>query len=302
MEGDGSMAFLTTGLIENTPVPPNGRPTRLFTVKITNDDTITATVLIEGFYVTGTTKTPYALDLISLAPGEVFSSTSIFPFPAFFADFDEFEFQFTTSSDAVEISAWGKDAAGDLVVAHRLVSAEIDVIGPNGITGATGATGVAGATGATGVAGATGATGATGVTGATGAGLAAFGYVYELAATGTLVLPGTDVLFSNNGPLVNETHIAGTAPVVVALAGNYQIDYTVSMTAGLLTEIGIAVNGVVDPSTVITALVASGQVTGQAILTLPAGASVTLRVVTGVGLTLALAPEVSAQMTVDKLD
>ena len=122
------MAFLTTGLIENTPVFPNGRPTRLFTVKITNDDTNAATVLIEGFYVTGTTKTPYALDLISLAPGEVFSSTSIFPFPAYFADFDEFEFQFTTSSDAVVISGWGKDAAGNLTTAHRLVAKEVNPI------------------------------------------------------------------------------------------------------------------------------------------------------------------------------
>lgn len=48
------MAELMTGLIENTPVN-EVRPTTTFTVKITNDDTIAATIQIYGFYVTGTT-------------------------------------------------------------------------------------------------------------------------------------------------------------------------------------------------------------------------------------------------------
>ncbi|EHQ87557.1 exosporium glycoprotein BclB-related protein [Desulfosporosinus youngiae] len=155
------MAQLTTGLIENTPVN-EVRPTTTFTVKITNDDTIDATVFLEGFYVTGITKTLYVLELFVMAPGEVAERV-------YYAQFDEFEFQFLTSSDAVEISAWGKDAAGNLVAAHRLVAAELDLIGPSGITGATGAAGATGATGATGDAGATGATGATGDAGATGA-------------------------------------------------------------------------------------------------------------------------------------
>ncbi|SHI79339.1 hypothetical protein SAMN02746098_04660, partial [Desulfosporosinus lacus DSM 15449] len=140
------MPELTTGLIENTPVN-EVRPTSTFTVKITNDDTSDATVFIEGFYVTGITKVLYVLELFIMAPGEVAERV-------YFAQFDEFEFQFVTSSDAVEISCWGKDVAGNLVAAHRLVPAELDPIGPEGITGATGATGVAGATGATGVAGA----------------------------------------------------------------------------------------------------------------------------------------------------
>ncbi|SHI79372.1 BclA C-terminal domain-containing protein, partial [Desulfosporosinus lacus] len=174
--------------------------------------------------------------------------------------------------------------------------------GATGVAGATGATGVAGATGVTGVAGATGATGVAGATGATGAGLAAFGYVYDLSAVAQAVLPGTDVIFSSNGPLVNETHIAGTAPVTVLLAGDYQIDYSVSITLGLGSEIAIEVNGVVDPSTVVGALVGAGQVTGQAILTLAAGDVITLTNTSGIGLTLAAAPEVGAQMTINKLD
>lgn len=88
----------------------------------------------------------------------------------YYVQFDAFEFKFSTSSDAVEISAWGKDATGNLTTAHRVLPAELATIGTSGITCATGDTGATGMTGATGETGATGATGATGTTGATGAG------------------------------------------------------------------------------------------------------------------------------------
>ncbi len=127
------MAELTTGLIENTPVA-GVRPTTTFTVKITNDDTIAATVFIEGFYVTGISKTLYIQELFALAPRGVLARV-------YFANLDEFEFQFITSSDAVEITGWGKNAAGELVAAHRVLPAELDPIGSVEIIGATGATG-----------------------------------------------------------------------------------------------------------------------------------------------------------------
>ncbi len=114
------MALLTTGLIENTPVA-GVRPTSTFTVKITNDGTTAADVQIDGFFVTGAMKTPYVLELLSLTPGEVAART-------YFAQFDEFEFRFTTSSNSVIISAWGKDAAGNLTKAHRVVAKEISTV------------------------------------------------------------------------------------------------------------------------------------------------------------------------------
>ncbi len=132
------MTELTTGIIENTLVD-GIRSTSSFTIKITNNDTIAAIVQINGFYVTGTTKTQYVLELFSLADGEVAARI-------YYAEFDEFEFQFITNSDAVEISAWGKDIAGNLIAAHRLVPAELDLIGFNGATGETGATGATGET------------------------------------------------------------------------------------------------------------------------------------------------------------
>ncbi|MCB8818910.1 hypothetical protein LJE72_26055, partial [Desulfosporosinus sp. SRJS8] len=140
------MAELTTGIIENTPVA-EVRPTVTFTVKITNDDTTTADIEVLGFFVTGTMKVLYIQEVFSLAAGDVASRV-------YFAQLDQFEFQFITSSDAVEISGWGKGADGDLVAAHRVLPAELDPIGSVEIIGATGATGATGA-------GATGATGAT---------------------------------------------------------------------------------------------------------------------------------------------
>jgi TGF-beta propeptide. len=162
--------------------------------------------------------------------------------------------------------------------------------------------GPVGPTGPTGATGATGATGPTGPTGATGAGLAAYGYVYSLDATAQGVTGGADVIFSNHGPLVNETHTDGTASVTVTPAGDYQIDYSISITEGAGAKIAIAVNGKVDPSTQIAALATTGQVTGQAILNLPASGAITLRNNSHTPLTLAVDPEVGAQMTIDKLN
>ncbi|MZK58166.1 collagen-like protein, partial [Clostridium beijerinckii] len=189
------------------------------------------------------------------------------------------------------------------------------VTGPTGDTGATGpagdtgATGPAGDTGATGPAGDTGVTGpigdtgATGPIGPTGAGLAADGYVYELATIlAATVAAGADIPFSNNGPLSNITHVPGTTTVIVPIAGVYEVNYSASITAVVGAQIAIAVNGTVDASTPISALVATGELSGNAILTLAAGDVITLRNNSALALTLALAPSVGAQLTLKKLD
>ncbi|MBE0343801.1 YncE family protein, partial [Paenibacillus sp. 28ISP30-2] len=57
----------------------------------------------------------------SVAPNQVVTKN-------YFANFDAFEFVFTTGGVALsqtEISVWGKNAAGQLVTAHRLVSSEL---------------------------------------------------------------------------------------------------------------------------------------------------------------------------------
>ncbi|WAJ26040.1 BclA C-terminal domain-containing protein [Lacrimispora xylanolytica] len=97
------------------------------------------------------------------------------------------------------------------------------------------------------------------------------------------------------------THTAGTTTVTVPTAGVYQIDYYVTITAGIGASIAIAVNGTVDPSTPVTALVATGEVSGTAMLTLAAGDVLTLRNNSAVALTLALAPSVGAQFNIIEL-
>lgn len=112
------MVQLTTGLIENTAVS-GVRPTTNLVVRISNDDITTNTVLIKGFFVSGTTKTEYAEELISISSGNVINRN-------YYAQFDAFEFQFTTSSNALNISVWGINAAGNLTTAHRVVPKELN--------------------------------------------------------------------------------------------------------------------------------------------------------------------------------
>lgn len=110
------MATLTTGLIANTPVA-GVRPSSTFEILISNNDTVTVFVEIKGFYLVGTTKTQYVDEIITIQAGSAITRN-------YFVEFDAFEFEFITSSDAVEISAWGKDSAGNLIAAHRVLPSE----------------------------------------------------------------------------------------------------------------------------------------------------------------------------------
>ena len=114
------MPNLTTGLFDNTPVA-GIRPSSTLSVNISNNDTGIVNVLIEGFFQSGTTKVLYVQELFILAPGNVAQRN-------YFAEFDAFEFQFTVSSEEVAVTAWGKDAAGNLTTAHRVVAQEVDPI------------------------------------------------------------------------------------------------------------------------------------------------------------------------------
>lgn len=115
-----SLAQLTTGLIENTPVS-GVRPTTNLVANISNNDTTMISVLIKGYYVSGATKTQYVEDLFSISAGNVLSLT-------YYAQFDALEFIFAPSSNAVDISTWGKNAAGELTAAQRALPAELNQI------------------------------------------------------------------------------------------------------------------------------------------------------------------------------
>ncbi|MBT2282728.1 hypothetical protein J7E78_04145 [Paenibacillus polymyxa] len=161
------MAILLTGPIDNSPV--NGvRATQTVSIKIENQSAVNAaTILIQGYSLIAT-RALYVSEQFTILPGAVATRN-------YFADLNSFEYVITVTGATPEdilVSFWGKNSAGSLVAAHRLVYSELfgseNFNGATGTTGTTGPTGITGSTGITGVTGATGTTGATGDTGATG--------------------------------------------------------------------------------------------------------------------------------------
>ncbi|MEO2259306.1 collagen-like protein [Paenibacillus amylolyticus] len=173
------MAILLTGPIDNSPV--NGvRPTQIVSIKVENQNAVNAaTILVQGYSLI-TSRALYVSEQFTILPGAVATRT-------YFADLNSFEYVITVTGATPEdilVSFWGKNSAGSLVAAHRLVYSEL--FGSenfNGATGATGATGVTGVTGSTGTTGATGLTGVMGATGLTGA-IGASGNTGTMGATG----------------------------------------------------------------------------------------------------------------------
>lgn len=110
----------TTGLLKN-PLVEGVRSTVTVAVLIDNGTMLEVTVQILGYYLSGTTKVLYVLELFDLNPGQVATRN-------YYAQFDAFKFQFKTSSPGVEISLWGEDPAGNLVAAHRVLPAELSLL------------------------------------------------------------------------------------------------------------------------------------------------------------------------------
>jgi Collagen triple helix repeat (20 copies) len=150
--------------------------------------------------------------------------------------------------------------------------------GPTGAGGATGATGAAGAKGATGAAGSTGAAGAIGPAGAAGAagtaGTPEYAYVYNLLSE-TIVSHG-DVVFSDNGDMsAGIVHLAGTAGIVVNVAGEYEVTFTV--TSDERNQFGISRNHSLVAGTLFGADTGGVPNGGTAIFSVAAGDVLTLQ-------------------------
>ena len=141
-----------------------------------------------------------------------------------------------------------------------------------GIQGPPGVAGLNGAVGAIGLTGPTGPVGATGPAGATGLGLSTYGYIYNL--TPQTVAVEAVVLFDSNGPLSGITHAPGSSAINIVSAGTYSVTFSVSGTEP--NQFAIAVNGTPNTSTIYGSGAGTQQNTGQAILTLSAGDTLTL--------------------------
>jgi len=108
------MPYLTTGLLDNTSVE-GVRQISTLSVNISNDDTSTVAIQVEGFFQSGTTKVKYVEEFFTLTAGTVALKN-------YFVPFNAFEFVFFVSSQAVEVSVWSKDATGNLTSAHLVVA------------------------------------------------------------------------------------------------------------------------------------------------------------------------------------
>ncbi len=112
------MALLTTGLIDNTPVL-GVRPSSSISLWMSNTGTAEAMVHVKGYYQAGNNKIQYVEELVNIGAGGVV-------FRNYYADLDALEYWFDSSSTDVAISLWGKDSAGNLTDAHRVVAQEVE--------------------------------------------------------------------------------------------------------------------------------------------------------------------------------
>ena len=114
--------------------------------------------------------------------------------------------------------------------------------------------------------------GALTVDGATFGSSLGYGYVYALTAQTVAI--EAPVLFDTNGPLLGVTHTPASPSIVITSAGTYLVNFSVSGTEP--NQFAIFINGAPNTSTVYGSGAGTQQNSGQSILVLPAGATLTL--------------------------
>lgn len=145
--------------------------------------------------------------------------------------------------------------------------------GPQGPQGVAGATGAVGPTGPQGVAGATGATGAVGPTGPAG-GISEYASFYALAPNDnpTAIAQNTAVEFPNSSASTTGITRLTNSTFNLADTGTYLIMFKVNTnTAG---QLGIAVNGAVQPNATFGNAADDGIIEGKTIITTTAANTV----------------------------
>lgn len=161
-------------------------------------------------------------------------------------------------------------------------------IGPTGPQGATGATGAVGPTGPQGVAGPTGATGAVGPTGPAG-GISEYASFYALAPNDnpTTIAQNTAVEFPNTTASTTGITRLTNSTFNLADTGTYLIMFKVNTnTAG---QLGIAVNGAVQPNATFGNAADDGIIEGKTIITTTA-ANTVLSIVNPIATTVTVTP------------
>lgn len=168
------------------------------------------------------------------------------------------------------------------------VAGATGAVGPTGPTGATGATGAVGPTGPQGVAGPTGATGAVGPTGPAG-GISEYASFYALAPNDnpTAIAQNTAVEFPNSSASTTGITRLTNSTFNLADTGTYLIMFKVNTnTAG---QLGIAVNGAVQPNATFGNAADNGLIEGKTIITTTA-ANTVLSIVNPIATAITVTP------------
>ncbi|MHA6533850.1 hypothetical protein [Paenibacillus sp. BAC0078] len=113
------MAVLSTGPIENSPVG-GIRLIQQVTVKVINRDPVNSSIILIQGYFLNASRNLYVLEEFTVAPNAVITKN-------YGADFNAYEFVFTTSGPAEEntdISVWGKNGSGAILSVQRIVADE----------------------------------------------------------------------------------------------------------------------------------------------------------------------------------
>lgn len=168
------------------------------------------------------------------------------------------------------------------------VPGAVGATGPQGPQGATGATGAVGPTGPQGVAGPTGATGAVGPTGPAG-GISEYASFYALAPNDnpTAIAQNTAVEFPNTTASTTGITRLTNSTFNLADTGTYLIMFKVNTnTAG---QLGIAVNGAVQPNATFGNAADDGIIEGKTIITTTA-ANTVLSIVNPIATTVTVTP------------
>lgn len=164
-------------------------------------------------------------------------------------------------------------------------------VGPTGPQGATGATGAVGPTGPQGVAGPTGATGAVGPTGPAG-GISEYASFYALAPNDnpTAIAQNTAVEFPNTTASTTGITRLTNSTFNLADTGTYLVMFKVNTnTAG---QLGIAVNGAVQPNATFGNAADDGIIEGKTIITTTA-ANTVLSIVNPIATAVTVTPSAS---------
>ena len=131
----------------------------------------------------------------------------------------------------------------------------------------------------------------------------AYAHCYKLAVGAeTNIAAGADITLSNNGPIQDISHTAGSADVTINTTGVYKIDYGIVLFSGIGTELALLVNGVAAPSARIYCESAAGSFHGSAILSLNATDVIKLRNNSSAGMIISASPNLGAEMTITKVN